>query len=57
MLGDGHRDAGPDSILGPPASLVVEGFVGREGFDGVTLYSERMRDREPIAIAVDLFFG
>src|ERR1700730_10511651 len=56
MLREGHRDASPDSVFGPPASLVVKGFGGREGFHGVTFYSERMRDCDPIAIAVDLFF-
>src|ERR1700730_3809856 len=55
MPGERHRDAGPDSVLGPPASLVVKRFIGRERLDDVILYSERMRHRDPSAIAVDLF--
>src|ERR1700730_5316051 len=55
MPGERHRDAGPDSVLGPPASLVVKRFVGRERLDDVALYSERMCHSDPSAIAVDLF--
>ena len=54
MLREGYRDASPDSVFGPPASLVEKGFVGREGFPDVTFNREGMRDRDPIAIAVDL---
>src|ERR1700726_1759945 len=56
MLLDGHRDASPGSVFRPPASLVVEGFVGRERFPDVASNCEGIRDRDPIAIAVDLFF-
>src|SRR4051794_29691436 len=55
MPGERHRDAGPDSVLGPPASPVVKRFVGCERLDDVVLYSERMCHRDPSAIAVDLF--
>ena len=56
MLLDGHRDASPCSVFRPPASLVVKGFVGRERFPDVALNREGIRDRDLIAIAVDLFF-
>src|ERR1700735_3589675 len=56
MLLDGHRDASPGSVFRPPASLVVEGFVGRERFPDVASNCEGIRDRDPIAIAVDLLF-
>ena len=56
MLLDGDRDAGPCSVFRPPASLVVKGFVGREGFPDVAPNRNGIRDRNPIAIAVDLFF-
>src|SRR5580700_8196690 len=56
MLLDGHRDASPGSVFRPPASLVVKGFVGRERFPDVALNREGVCDRDPIAIAVDLFF-
>ena len=45
MLGDGHRDAGPDSVFCPSASLVVKSFVGREGFPDVVINREGMRHR------------
>jgi hypothetical protein len=56
MLREGHRDASPDSVFGPSASLVVKGFVGCERFPDVVLNREGMRDRDPIAIAVDLIW-
>src|ERR1700719_510380 len=56
MLLDGHRDASPGSVFRPPASLVVKGFVGRERFPDAALNREGIRDRDLIAIAVDLFF-
>src|ERR1700719_2584090 len=56
MLLDGHGDASPCSVFRPPASLVVKGFVGREGFPDAALNREGIRDRDLIAIAVDLFF-
>src|ERR1700690_1639341 len=56
MLLDGDRDAGPCSVFRPPASLVVKSFVGSEGFPDVALNRQGIRDRNPIAIAVDLFF-
>src|SRR6202166_2138234 len=55
MLLDGHRDASPCSVFRPPASLVVKGFVGREWFPDVAPNRKGIRDRNPIAIAVDLF--
>src|ERR1700686_4195252 len=55
MLLDGDRDAGPCSVFRPPASLGVKGFVGREGFPDVAPNRKGIRDRNPIAIAVDLF--
>src|SRR5580700_8452312 len=56
MLLDGHSDASPCSVFRPPASLVVKGFVGRERFPDVALNRKGIRDRDLIAIAVDLFF-
>src|ERR1700688_3788594 len=56
MLLDGHRDASPCSVFRPPASLVVKGFVGRERFPDAALNRKGIRDRDLIAIAVDLFF-
>src|SRR6202047_984206 len=55
VLLNGHRDASPCSVFRPPASLVVKGFVGRERFPDVAPYRKGIRDRNPIAIAVDLF--
>src|ERR1700688_2562729 len=55
MLLNGHRDASPCSVFRPPASLVVKGFVGREWFPDVAPNRKGIRDRNPIAIAVDLF--
>jgi hypothetical protein len=55
MLLDRYGDAGPHSIFGPSASLVVKGFVGREGFPDVALNREGIRDPNPSAIAVALF--
>src|SRR5260370_2281030 len=55
MLLDGHRDASPCSLFRPPASLVVEGFVGGEKFPDVAPNRNGIRDRDPIAIAVDFF--
>ena len=51
---EGHRDASPDSVFRPPASLVVKSFVGRERYPDVALNQEGMRDRDPIAIAIDI---
>src|SRR5579872_576235 len=51
-----HSDAGSDSVLGPPAPLVVKSFVGRKGFPDLALHLEGVRDRDAIAISVDLFF-
>src|SRR5690349_21034310 len=55
MLVDGHRDASPCSVFCPPASLVVKGFVGRERLPDVAPNREVIRDRDLVAIAVDLF--
>src|ERR1022692_4581623 len=55
ILLNGHRDASPGSVLRPPASLVVKGFVGRERFPYVVPNREGIRDPDPTAIAVDLF--
>jgi hypothetical protein len=49
-----HRDASPDSVFRPPASLVVKSFVGREGSRDVALNHEGIRDPDPIAIAIDI---
>ena len=50
-----HRNATPNPVSVPsPVFPLVIGFVGGERLDGVICNRERMRDRDSIAIAVQL---